>query len=103
MKYIYPENLSAKPRMWLWNLKDLAVASMFALVGVFFLAQFKIALPLVLAALYAFVTIRLDDDSIMDFLQSACTYFFLQRRFCWSKEPETVNTAQTKGNTDEKQ
>lgn len=86
MKYIYPENLSAKPRMWLWNLKDLATAGLLALTGVFFLAQFRVVLPLVIAALYAFLTIRFDDASILDFLQHACRYFFLPRYFCWGVE-----------------
>ena len=32
--YIYPDNLRAKPTMWLWQLRDITVIGVLALVAV---------------------------------------------------------------------
>ena len=37
--YIYPENLKAKPKLWFWHLKDVAIIGLALLVSVFALAQ----------------------------------------------------------------
>ena len=68
--YIYPEHLKARAVMWLWQLRDLTVIG----VGVLFS---------VLTAAYAFLTIRFEDTSILDFISYACAYFFRQQFFEW--------------------
>ena len=80
-KYIYPQDLTARATMWLWQLNDLA--------GVFCAAQFGTAAPLLCAAGYAFLTVRFEGQSIRDFLHSAGAYFFTPREFSWDGERET--------------
>ena len=88
-KYIYPQDLTARATMWLWQLNDLAAIGALCLAGVFCAGQFGTAAPLLCAAGYAFLTVRFEGQSIRDFLYSAAAYFFTPREFSWDGEKET--------------
>ena len=45
--YIYPDNLSAKATLWLWELRDIGIIGVGLLLSVLALTQTGIALPLV--------------------------------------------------------
>ena len=75
MNYIYPENLKAKPTMWLWDLKDFVLIGIGILISVVLLIQAHILIPLVMVMIYAFLTIRLDDSTILEFIKLAVRYF----------------------------
>lgn len=82
--YIYPENLKAAPTLFLWRLKDLAVIGIGALISVLALSQIGLTIPIVITLAYAFLAIRFDDTSILDFLKYAVRYFFVeQQEFRW--------------------
>ena len=79
--YIYPDNLKAKATMWLWGLKDLAIVGIIILFSVFAFAYAGVWFPLVIAGAYAFLTIQVEDTTIMDFIRYACAYFFMRQQF----------------------
>lgn len=79
--FIYPDNLTAKATMWLWELKDLAVVGVGLLLSVLALASAGFLLPMVLTVLYAFLSIRMEDASILDFLRNAVCFLFLRQQF----------------------
>lgn len=79
--YIYPDNLRAKATLWLWELRDIGVAGVGAILSAFALAQTGFLPPFVLTAAYAFLTIRSGDASILDFLRYACGYFFTKQQY----------------------
>ena len=82
--YIYPDNLKAKPTMWLWSLKDFVVVAFAALVAIVFLIHWHMIVPSVVVLLYGFLTVRLDDATIMDFLKYAVRYFLsTQQEYYW--------------------
>ena len=82
--YIYPDNLTAKAMLWLWELKDVGVIGVGLLVSVLALSQTGIFIPLVLTAVYAFLSIRFDGTSILDFIRYAVRYFIsTQQSFEW--------------------
>lgn len=82
--YIYPENLKAAPTLFLWRLKDLAVIGIGALISVLALSQIGLTIPIVITLAYAFLAIRFEDTSILDFLRYAVRYFFVeQQEFRW--------------------
>ena len=82
--YIYPENLKAAPTLFLWRLKDLAVIGIGALISVLALSQIGLTIPIVITLAYAFLSIRFEDTSILDFLKYAVRYFFVeQQEFRW--------------------
>lgn len=81
--YIYPENLKSKAIMWMWELKDLGIIAICAIVSIFIISQTGFMLPLAITAGYAFLTIRIDDVSIMMFVKSAWLYFAGQQYYEW--------------------
>lgn len=74
--YIYPDNLKSKASMWLWELKDLAVTGIIVLISVFAFAYAKLWFPMVIAGVYAFLTIQVEDTTILKFIRYACAYFW---------------------------
>lgn len=84
MNYIYPHDLKAKANMWLWDLKDFAILGIGVLIGAVLLIYFHKAMPLGIVGIYAFMTIRLDDTTVMDFIRYAVRYFITtQQYFEW--------------------
>ena len=81
MIYIYPDNLRAKPKLWLWELRDVGVIGAGLLLSVLALASWGTLLPLVLTVLYAFVSIRMEDISILDFLRYAVCFLLLRQQY----------------------
>lgn len=78
--YIYPDNLKSQAALWLWQLRDIGIIGIGCLISVFALAQLGILLPIVATALYAFLTIRFEDTSILDFIRYACAFFITRQQ-----------------------
>lgn len=79
--YIYPDNLRAKPTLWLWQLRDIGVIGVGLLLAVLALAELRFLPPVVLVALYAFLAIRFDDTSILDFIKNAAAFFLAKQQY----------------------
>lgn len=78
--YMYPDNLKAKATLWLWELKDIGIIGVGLLISVFALSQTGILFPIVITAVYAFLAIRFEDTSILDFIRYACAFFILKQQ-----------------------
>lgn len=85
--YIYPDNLTAKPMMWLWTLRDLTISGITVLVGFIMAVELYFTAILVLGATYAFLTIRFEDVRILDFMKQAACFCFGQKRYDWALPP----------------
>lgn len=84
--YMYPDNLKAKATLWLWELKDIAIIGIGLLISVFALAHIGFILPIVITAVYAFLSIRFEGTSILDFIRYACAFFILkQQMYKWAE------------------
>ncbi len=82
--YIYPENLKATANLWLWSIKDFVIIGVGVLLAVLMLVHSKQLIPAVIVMSYAFLTIRLDDTTILDFLKYAVRFFIsTQQYFEW--------------------
>ena len=79
--YIYPDNLSAKATLWLWELRDIGIIGVGLLLSVLALTQTGIALPLVLTAVFAFLTIRHEGTSILDFIRYAAAFLITKQQY----------------------
>lgn len=79
--YIYPENLKAKPMLWLWQLRDVGIIGVAFILSVLALAQGVGMAPLVVTVLYAFLVIQVDGSSILDFLLRMANFLFFQQQF----------------------
>ncbi len=73
--YIYPDNLRAKASLFLWTLNNIAVICVGCLISVFAIAQLGFMPPIAVTAVYAFLTIRFDDTTILDFIRYAFAFF----------------------------
>ena len=82
--FIYPENLKAKPMLWLWLLRDIGVIGIGALLSVLALTQGLGMGLLVVTVLYAFLTIQVDGSSILR--RAACFLFLRQQYYEWRQD-----------------
>ena len=80
-QYIYPQNLKSQAQLWLWRLKDLVVLGAALLVSVLSLSQLRFFLPLALTMVFAFLTMRFDDTSVLDYIKRAARYFVTTQQF----------------------
>lgn len=82
--YMYPDNLKAKATLWLWELRDIVIIGIGLLISVFALSQLGFMPPIVITAVYAFLTIQFEETSILNFIRYACNFFILkQQLFEW--------------------
>ena len=84
--FIYPDNLRAKAKLWLWELRDVAVIGIGLILSVLALTQGAGMLLLVLTVLYAFLSIRMEGASILDFLRCAICFLFVYQQYYEWKE-----------------
>lgn len=83
-QYIYPQNMRAAATLWLWSLRDFLITVVLALFAAAAWATTKITVPAAVAAAYAFLSIRNNDTTILDFIKYAAKYFLLtQQEFRW--------------------
>lgn len=86
--FIYPDNLKAKPMLWLWLLRDIAILGVGLIASIFALSQGGGMAPLVITVLYAFLSIQVEGTSILDFLRRAACFLFLHQQYYeWRLDP----------------
>ena len=82
--YIYPDNLTSKAMLWLWELRDIGIIGAGLLFSVLALTQTGVSVPMVLTAVYAFLSIRFEGTSILDFIRYAGAFFITnQQTYEW--------------------
>lgn len=83
--YIYPDNLKSKATLWLWQLRDIGIIGVGTLISILALTQIRFIPPIVITAVYTFLTIRFEDTSILDFIRYACAFFIgKQQTYEWA-------------------
>lgn len=80
-EYIYPQNLRAQAQLWLWRLKDLTILGVALLISVLALSQLRFFLPLAVTLVFAFLTMRFDDTSVLDYIKRAARYFVTTQQY----------------------
>lgn len=58
--FIYPENLKAKPMLWLWELRDIGIIGVGFLLSVLALSQGAGMIPLVITVLFRVIIVLQD-------------------------------------------
>ena len=83
-QYLYPQNLKATANLWLWSLKDFFFFGIAALLSIVILVQTRIVIPAAVTLCYGFLTIRMDDTTVLDFIKYAVRYFIsTQQHYEW--------------------
>lgn len=79
--YLYPQNLRATANLWLWGMRDFVILCVAALLSVVLLVYASMVLP---AAVTLFLTIRVEETTIMDYLGWAVRFFLTaQQQYLW--------------------
>ena len=85
--YIYPENLTAKPTLFLWQLRDVAILAAALVLSIFLLVKASLMFPLILTIVFAILSVRVDGSSILDFLRYAAAFFLTKQQYYeWRQE-----------------
>ena len=83
-QYLYPQNLKATANLWLWGLRDYCIIGIAALLSVVMLVYLRIFIPAAITLVYGFLTIRMDDTTVMDYMKYAVKYLITtQQYFEW--------------------
>lgn len=83
-QYLYPQNLKATANLWLWSLKDFCILGIAALLSLVILVQTRIVIPAAATLCFGFLTIRMDDTTVLDFIRYAVKYFIsAQQEYHW--------------------
>ena len=70
--------MTAKATLWLWELKDIAVIGIALIISMLAITKAGLVFPLVIAAVYTFLSIRFDGISILDFIRFAVSFFIIK-------------------------
>lgn len=90
--YLYPNNLKAKATLWFWELKDIGIIGVGLLFSVFAYSKLGMMLPTVIVLAYAFLSIKAEDISILDYLKYAFSFLILHNQtYEWSFGKELNN------------
>ena len=88
-QYIYPQNMRTQAKLWFWNLKDVIILAIALTISVVSWAKLGFILPAALTLGYAFLSIRMDEYSVLDFIRRAWRYFAsTQQHFNWEERED---------------
>ncbi len=79
--FIYPSNLKAKPKLWLWELRDIAIIGIGLVLSVLAVTNGIGVVPLVATVLFAFLSVRVEGTSVLDFIYYATGFLFLKQQY----------------------
>lgn len=80
-QYLYPQNLKATANLWLWGLRDFCILGIAALLSIVTLVQLGFFLPAAATLCFGFLTIRMDDTTVLDFIKYAVRYFISTQQY----------------------
>ena len=82
--YLYPQNLKATANLWLWSLRDFSILCVGLLLSVLTMTQVGLLLPFALTVAFAFLSIRLEDLTVLDYIRFAGRFLIsTQQEFYW--------------------
>ena len=79
--YLYPKNLKAKANMWLWGMRDFILLCASALLSILALVELGWLIPAALTLCFAFLTVRKDEMTVLDYLKYAIRYFLTDQQY----------------------
>ena len=74
-------------KLWFWTLRDIIILGVALTVSVISWAKLNFVVPAAVTVSYGFLTIRMDEYSILDFIKRAWRYFVsTQQYFEWKEK-----------------
>lgn len=84
--YYYPYNLKSQAKLWLWNLRDIVIIGVALLLSILAMTQIKFYIPMALTLVYMFLSVRLEDVCVLDYIRCGVKYFLLSQQYFEWKE-----------------
>ena len=84
--YYYPYNLKSQAKLWLWNLRDIVIIGVALLLSILAMTQIKFYFPMALTLVYMFLSVRLEDVCVLDYIRCGVKYFLLSQQYFEWKE-----------------
>ena len=84
--YYYPYNLKSQAKLWLWNLRDVVIIGVALLLSILAMTQIKFYIPMALTLVYMFLSVRLEDVCVLDYIRRGVKYFLLSQQYFEWKE-----------------
>ena len=76
--------MRTQTKLWLWTLKDIIILGIALTLSVVSWAKLGFIIPAALTVVYAFLTMRMDETSILDYIKCSWRYFIsTQQYFEW--------------------
>ncbi len=85
-QYYYPRNMRTKAKLWFWTLGDIIILGVVLTVSVISWVKLGFVLPLVGTVLFGFLSMRIDDDSVIDYIGRAWRFFISRQQYFEWKE-----------------
>lgn len=85
-QYIYPQNMRTKAKLWFWTLKDIIILGAMLTLSVVSWAKLGFIAPAAVTVVFGILTMRVDDNSVMDFIRRAWRYFMSSQQYYEWKE-----------------
>ena len=79
-EFHYPPNLKSKPTILFWEVRDLSVIVVGAMVSFYFMLSKGFVIPCVISVTYAIMTTRVNEYTILNGFINALNYFLLDKQ-----------------------
>lgn len=80
-QYLYPQNMRTEAKLWFWGLRDIIILAIALTVSVVSWAKLNFMIPAALALIYGFLSMRLDESSVLDYIKRAARFFLTTQQY----------------------
>jgi hypothetical protein len=85
-QYLYPQNMRTEAKLWFWSLKDVIILAVALTLSVVSWAKLNFIVPAAMTLVYGFISMRLDETSVLDYIRRAARYLLTtQQYFIWEE------------------
>ena len=76
--------MRTEAKLWFWGLKDIIILAIALTISAVSWAKLGFILPAALTWIYGFLSMHLDETSVLDYIKRAARFFFTtQQYFEW--------------------
>ena len=84
--YIFPDTPTANVKLWFWNVRDFIIICGGIILSVIVLVNLWNVLPIAATASYAFLSLRADETSIIDYIFNAAKFYLTSQQLYFWRE-----------------
>ena len=85
-QYLYPQNMRTEAKLWFWGLRDVIILAIALTLSVVSWAKLNFIVPAAMTLVYGFISMRLDETSVLDYIRRAGRYLLTTQQYFEWKE-----------------